>query len=727
MFDVLLVVALDVRESPGVNICADIKNFLTKGLSVGIVLLGQGSHPNRYRNVPVVTMAFEMDIPMLGHKDAWQTQLAIVYNPDLFIERAVRGRFAAKRLWVVFDNGQFETGFIDQLDSKASAYSEDKPVLLAVTEAERQAISAETSDNVLLWNFHASDVVAQEYQAARLTSIPERVGIPNASTYGPEVIAELKALAPALSEATGKILCARSSVPSPLQTATGSEDILVGFPFVAKDRDKFLGSLSIYVVPTSMLASGTWKEDVYACLRLGVPLGLPRALQPHFGAAATYYKEHALELFVETGVSTAQHSVQYAQLTYKERMFSKSTGMLLAAGIEVGTPVPANDAERGAGETTALAPLTVSVDNYSGPLRPRVCFVTSNGAGMGHLTRLLAVARRLDDDVEASFVSMSQACGVVAQYGYDFEYIASKGDLLVDGTEWNRYFNKRFQESLHRLQPDVVVFDGTWPYQGVERAIANNAAKFVWMRRGMWRSATPDTSLVRHTGFDSVIEPGDLASPYDEGPTSRACDAYKVEPIIVLDSNEVSSRERAREVLGLGPDENAMLITLGAGNINKIDADVKDVILAVKDLPEKWRIFMTSPQIAENVDVTEGVENISIYPLARFAKAFDFVVSATGYNSFHEWIAYSVPTLWIANANTVTDDQIGRARFAHDTGLGFAAGPGGSVSIPEAIDRLGQHETRTRMREAMELAAFNNGAYSAARHISDLAKGGGNL
>ncbi|WAP52886.1 hypothetical protein OL239_07015 [Arthrobacter sp. ATA002] len=342
---------------------------------------------------------------------------------------------------------------------------------------------------------------------------------------------------------------------------------------------------------------------------------------------------------------------------------------------------------------------------------------------MGHLTRLLAVARRLDDDIEATFVSMSQACGVVAQYGYGFEYIPSKGDLLVDGTQWNQYFSKRFMESLERLSPDVVVFDGTWPYQGIARAVTNYDAKFVWMRRGMWRSETASTSLVRNTGFDSVIEPGDVASPYDQGATSRAADAYKVDPIIVLDSDEILERSQARGLLDIDPDENVMLITLGAGNINKIDDDVEEVIMAVKGLPETWRIFMTSPLIADNRGVSDGVENISMYPLAQVARAFDFVVSATGYNSFHEWIAYSVPALWIANANTITDDQIGRARYAHDVGLGLAAGPGGSVSISEAIEQLGENSNRARFQEALNRVSFANGARSAARHISELAKG----
>lgn len=739
-YDVVLVLALDVVESTGIDVRSDIRNFVSQGLNVGMVSMAQVSAPNRYRNLPLVKMCFDLGIPLLGYKDACQAQLAIVYQPDLFVERGIRGKFAAQRIWMVTEHGQYGSLSRASIKTKAAVYCDVAPTFVAASPGE-YALIASSGEQTDLWNFHVSGTgmeATADWKIHAATeggsdliktgnSVPERIGVPATVKPTPQVTAELNSFSAELRKRAGYVLCAQMSVPKPLQTADEVQDVFFGFPFVPKDRNQFLKSLRMYVVPMAALHAGTWRDDVYACMELGVPVGLPRELEPYFGSAALYFGREASELLTVTGEidpEAANSSIRHGRRTVRERTYSAGIRVLAKYGVE-----PARD-RTGGGSSIAkgTAANTVSVPSIdtTRTRRPRVCFVTSNGAGMGHLTRLLAVARRLDDDVEVSFVSMSQACGVVAEYGYDFEYIPSKGDLLVDGQEWNQYFNKRFQESLDRLQPDAVVFDGTWPYQGVVRAIANSPAKFVWMRRGMWRPRTANTSLVRHTGFDSVIEPGDIAAPYDQGPTSRACDAYPVDPIIVLDPEEVLPRGRAREALGLGPMEKAMLITLGAGNINKIDDDVEEVILAVKALPEKWRIFMTSPLIAENVGVTEGVENLSIYPLARFARAFDFVVSATGYNSFHEWIAYSVPTLWIANASTVTDDQIGRARYAHDAGLGLAAGPGGSVSIPEAISLLGHEEVRVRMQQAMEQATFSNGAVEAARHISVLVRGGGN-
>ena len=45
----------------------------------------------------------------------------------------------------------------------------------------------------------------------------------------------------------------------------------------------------------------------------------------------------------------------------------------------------------------------------------RVMFVSSNGTGLGHLTRSMAVARRLDSNVESLFVTLSRAAPVVRE------------------------------------------------------------------------------------------------------------------------------------------------------------------------------------------------------------------------------------------------------------------------------------------------------------------------
>ena len=54
----------------------------------------------------------------------------------------------------------------------------------------------------------------------------------------------------------------------------------------------------------------------------------------------------------------------------------------------------------------------------------RILFTTSNGTGLGHLTRSMAIARRLPDGVEPLFLTLSAAAPVVEEMGFPVEYVA---------------------------------------------------------------------------------------------------------------------------------------------------------------------------------------------------------------------------------------------------------------------------------------------------------------
>ena len=58
----------------------------------------------------------------------------------------------------------------------------------------------------------------------------------------------------------------------------------------------------------------------------------------------------------------------------------------------------------------------------------RVLFTTSNGTGLGHLTRSMAIARRLPEKVEPLFLTLSAAAPVVEGMGFPVEYVASYGN-----------------------------------------------------------------------------------------------------------------------------------------------------------------------------------------------------------------------------------------------------------------------------------------------------------
>lgn len=351
--------------------------------------------------------------------------------------------------------------------------------------------------------------------------------------------------------------------------------------------------------------------------------------------------------------------------------------------------------------------------------RPTIVFVTSNGAGMGHLTRELGIARAVGADATCVFVSLSQGVPVVAQFGLAYEYVPFSSALEVSANEWNVYGEARFRRAFETYEPDVVVFDGVWPYAGLMSAIRSVGAAAVWVRRGMWKSHISSDQLAKAASFDLVVEPGDYASAYDTGATRGADGVLRVAPITVVSREEILGREEARDALGLPAEGEIALVTLGAGVINDT-ASTQDLFVdAVRRLGPGWRPVVTQAKIA---GAPGGPGTISVYPLARYARAFDVAVSAAGYNSYHEWINALLPTIWLPNTETITDDQEARSRFAQDSGMGKSLVDPSPDQILATTREIADEGRRWEMVEQMRRRLEPNGAVEAARAILELAR-----
>lgn len=358
--------------------------------------------------------------------------------------------------------------------------------------------------------------------------------------------------------------------------------------------------------------------------------------------------------------------------------------------------------------------------NDSGRHPVRVLFVTSNGTGMGHLTRLLAMATRSSDAVEPFFFSMSSAVPVVAKFGYGWEYCPSRDELDVDADEWNALFEDRLADIIQRYRPRALVFDGVVPYDGFRTARRRFPdLVYVWSRRPMWRRGTGARWLRRSSWFDLVIEPGEFAAAADRGPTVTRTDASRVRPITLLDRSDLLERAQARSELGIEQDAKAVLVTLGGGNLNDLTSDL-DVVADTVGRRPGWQVYATQAPISRNgAPSRTDIETISPYPLARYLAAFDAAVIACGYNAYHESILTGTPTIFVPKTK-LTDDQHARADFAAESGVGIAVDDATPQAIDKAIDRLVDPEEAAQMRKRCIDLYPGNGAAEAMALIEDL-------
>jgi UDP:flavonoid glycosyltransferase YjiC (YdhE family) len=350
-----------------------------------------------------------------------------------------------------------------------------------------------------------------------------------------------------------------------------------------------------------------------------------------------------------------------------------------------------------------------------------VLFLTSNGTGLGHVTRLLAVARRCPRDVEPIFVTLSQAIGAIEQCGYPVEYVPSPIYADVDGRRWNAWFAARLRQIVAYYRPRAVVFDGSSTYEGLSMAVAPDpACRMIWIRRAMWRHEQDNRAVIeRQKHFDLVIEPGDIADSVDRGETTRHRHmVVQVDPIRLLDDQELIDRARARAGLDLDPDRPAVLIQVGSGSNRDIATIIDHVLAGCSRHPELQPVIAEWLIASRPLDYWPGVRRLRGYPNSRYFNAFDFTVSATGYNSFNEIISLGLPAIFVANEHMEMDDQEARARFAEAQGAAFHVGERHTEEIGDYIDAMMAESTRSLLRFNALRIARPNGAEQAAELVA---------
>lgn len=480
------------------------------------------------------------------------------------------------------------------------------------------------------------------------------------------------------------------------------------YPFSSVPVKAFLGSLDLYVYfhhPAWVEAFG---RTILEALASGLPTVLDPAFKPLFGDGAVYADvagvTNTIGLLTE---SAAAYDTQVeAGVSVVNERFSSAAHTARLETLMGRTFTPAKPPKRDKPQS-----------------KRRVLFVSSNGAGVGHLMRLMAYAKHAPESIEPVFLTLSQGVQVVDDAGYFVEYLPSRQVTGAPARDWHPVLRERLLELIDRYDVTAVVFDGTWPYQGLlDALILSPHVRFVWSRRALWKPNVKNPFLGDRRGLvDLVLEPGDAADDHDRGPTvARRREATRVSAVRFVADDAMLEQAEARRELGIAADVTAVLVHLGAGNINDT-SDVLGALVARLVHEPDTDVYVTRSIIAKDAgDTFAHVHPLSVYPLAKYLKAFDYAFAASGYNSFHELLAANVPTGWVANTDTATDDQAARARYAAHVGIGCDVTDATIGAIDAAVTVLSDQHSRQRMGERMRARQSPNGAADAMRAIANL-------
>lgn len=348
-------------------------------------------------------------------------------------------------------------------------------------------------------------------------------------------------------------------------------------------------------------------------------------------------------------------------------------------------------------------------------------FVTSNGAGLGHITRLLAVADELAGSRSFEFLTLSKAYKQVAKTGVPIHYFPSSEATGELPQRWNRVFQDYFSGLMRELSPRVVVFDGTWVYHGVSQICRANNVPLIWMQRGMWKLEVDESSTQRHSAIkvaDHVIVPEDYAGA-ETVDCGQGIEPKYVRPIVRAQREDIYSRDEACANLKLNTSFSYVLLNLGGGAVNNSTSYVQAVIEYIaKQYPEKVLVRLVSPLSNNRSQSTDGLLELSKYPIASCIRAFDFVISAAGYNSVQESVYLHTPTILIPNPDTKTDDQVKRARRLEERGCCLVAES--TKELCDSIDLMVDSRYRKQVSQQCASISGELGNRAAADYIDQV-------
>ena len=258
----------------------------------------------------------------------------------------------------------------------------------------------------------------------------------------------------------------------------------------------------------------------------------------------------------------------------------------------------------------------------------------------------------------------------------------------MTASEWNAMVEENLSLVLNQHKPKMFIFDGAFPYRGMLNAIrSRDRIEKVWVRRGMFRKGSNiPIDSIEH--FTSIVRPGDGVDVDEHLEVEIPMQPHTVSPMLLLDHDELLTKQQARSRLNLPDDSKIVYVQLGAGRINDIDSEIRLTVDALLK-HEGIHVVIGESMLGERIFFERPrVQLLRDYPNSMYFKAFDASIQAGGYNSFHEMRTFGLPTLFYPNMNTGMDDQLARCNIAQSEGWGLVLKERTEASIAHSVKAL---------------------------------------
>jgi predicted glycosyltransferase len=360
-----------------------------------------------------------------------------------------------------------------------------------------------------------------------------------------------------------------------------------------------------------------------------------------------------------------------------------------------------------------------------------------NGAGVGHLSRQIAIQkwlRRLCAVMSVKsqhwFLTTSEADTALFREGFAGFKMPSKTVIDEAGVDKLAYLALAKQwvwHSLSLLRPDVFVVD-TFPNGSFHELVtcldlARHPA--LVYRPVKEELATREDFRATARLYERVVVPSDADIDVLGLPTSKLA---RTGPIMRLEKFEMRTRDESRARFGVSEGERVVVVTGGGGGDPGV-AQLFRTALAARAQVEavtstRVHLVLAAGPLYRGAVVTARSTTWWQTPdLAEHLAGVDAAISAAGFNSVHELMFAGVPTIF-APQEKIADDQAARANAAADAGAALVIASGddaGAVvgALSAALTRaLDDSERETIAHHARALVPDNCARDAAAALLS---------
>lgn len=348
-------------------------------------------------------------------------------------------------------------------------------------------------------------------------------------------------------------------------------------------------------------------------------------------------------------------------------------------------------------------------------------FFPTNGNGLGHAQRCALVAEALPEDgPQTVFTAFPSCLGLLGSRGFSCVPMVSRS--ADHGAEYaNDLVN--YLRLLGLLKTgDQLVFDGGYVFDSIYRAISKLQLPAVWIRRGLWQSTQVHaTALERERAFSKVIIPSE-AFPELNADYSYGEKLHHVGPIVATGDSDVTQDMRAKLEAHFDRKIDTLVVTmLGGGMASDRASQIQMIANLMERRANALHLVVAWPNavVANGLYGWQNTRVVATKNARDLAQCADLVVSATGYNSFHEMIYGHIPAIFIPQHAPYLDDQERRARAAADRDVATLVMEEDLLLLEREVASFlddGKGETIRANLKALDLPAPGNAA--AAQIIS---------